>query len=258
MRTDLAYNRDDPTASGGPPTTSPHVAFFFAIVLAITSAGWRCIPLCLDTDSRSPRDLVASNDHVCLALVQSTDTLARMGVIDKLGADYESILLEYRLSPVEVFKGCKGVDILRLWYQADRQTRSDWWNAPEMQPGDTTLVYGNTLRSTDNIIKVLKPSAGAHLEELIALMDSKTPKNISWTTRTEDSTKALRLLESSELKYARSSAGVRDPIIYATDAGMLTADEFHHGYIGYCDRRLRTGFLVTSKEYLEKLRDIAQ
>jgi hypothetical protein len=181
-----------------------------------------------------------------------------MGVIDKMGANYESILLEYRLFPVEVFKGCKEVDTLRLWYQADRQTGSDWWNAPEMQPGDTALVYGNTLKSTDNIIMVLKPSAGAHLEELTALMDGKAPTVVSWTTRAIDSTKAFRLLESSELKYARSSAGARDPIIYATDAGMLTSDEFHDGYIGYCDRRLRAGFLVTSREYLDKLRDIAK
>ena len=228
-----------------------------AVVLVVTVAGCRFMPFCIDCDSYSPEDLLELHQYVLIGRVESIDTIAYLGRVAYFGEEEDYLVLQYVLSPKEVFKGKEGEAYVKLWYAAGHRVRDGRWFAPDMKLGDLSLVYGNEIQNGETRIDLLEPTIYSSVESIRALMAGDTTGRPNDNSREADSALALLVLQSGQLQSALEDRESVCPVIHATDQSMHTSWEYSREHIAYCDRDLQIGFMVTSEEYLEKLRDLA-
>jgi len=227
----------------------------FGIVLML--AGCRFVPFCLDADSYSPEYMIEHHQYVFIGCVESIDTVAYLGRVAYFSAENDVFVLQYLLSPKELFKNQGGSACAKLWYVARSRLRDGMRSGPRINLGDTILVYGNEIHGGARVLELLEPTIYSSVESITGLLAGDTTASPNDNSREADSTLACLVLRSTELQAALDHRESTCPIIHTTDQSMHTSREYSREHIAYCDRKLSIGFLVTSDEYLEELRDAA-
>lgn len=236
--------------SPGSPATRHAVSTL--IILALPCLFTSCTgDVCGDIWNHSPAQLLAQNEFVLFARLDSVDTLIDLGTMEYLGTPSDFAILSYRFSPVEVLKAPGDASSMSLW-NCERSKPTFTTMLP-FNTGDTVLLYGRELLANDSLLLVMEPMAP--VSDLLRVLLGKAPK-VDWNDRDADSAIGVAIDTSDMLANCltmeRGAGGV---VLYCPEQYCLTMKDYHDGRLCYYDSA-NVGHSVTSAEYryaLEKL-----
>lgn len=232
----------------------------FGVAVSITLCTYLlsgCAFLCSAPGDMHPAALLEENDFVLLGKLASVDTLASIGTVVWILDDYEAYIVEYTYYPEDVIKGEADSRPVYLWITVLDEAEGDRSSAPSVSDTSLELVYGNKLRNWADIISVQYTESTASLAELRgSSFDSSSPRQ--WNSWKCDSAIAAWLQTADGLKKELSDRLKTGSVIYGTDAQYRTHDSYvRYGSLDICDWRYFFEYNVTSAQYVEWLKDLA-
>lgn len=217
-------------------------------ILAISCTG----DVCGDIWDRSPAQLIQENQYVGLARVDGIDTLVELGTLDYLGSESDFVLVSYSFSSVHTMRSPDDITLWHLW-NCERGT-SSYSTDLGLDAGDTVLVYGNQVKTADDLFLLLSPIAPQ--DDLERILSGESPQ-LDWNTRAVDSTLAVTISQSDSLKELVAEVQLRgEVVLYCPEEFCLTMKDYRKGRLCYYDS-LSVGHQVPSSEYLNELSDLA-
>ncbi|MCP4542363.1 MAG: hypothetical protein GY832_35015 [Chloroflexi bacterium] len=231
--------------------SGPLVLILCGLLVALTTLVVSCTgDVCGDIWDRSPAQLLQENQCVMLAQFDGIDTLIELGTLDYLGAESDFVLVSYSFSLVQPLRS-PDENSWHLW-NCER-SKATYTTILGFDPGDTVLVYGSRVETSDDLFLVLSPMAPQG--DLGRILQGKSPQ-LDWNTRAVDSTLAVAIGQSDALKELLAVIQLRGEIVlYCPEEFCLTMKDFHKGRLCYYDS-LGVGHQVSSTEYLRSLIDV--
>ncbi len=216
-----------------------------------------CNLICVEANL-SPEALVDSNDYVILGEPVSVDTLADLGMLERLDREMVAYIIEYAYKPREVFKAAKQIDYIYLWWCVTIRLKDGYYNAPKID--SLELIYGNDILTWDSVIYLYMPNL-VWAGEIPILRDwvNGNPPKSRWASASGDSTLIARIMAATHLEPLLAERNRKGQVIYATEKGYYTHDSFHDDDLMYCDCMWCPPRLFISRsDYVGKLRSLAQ
>jgi hypothetical protein len=228
-------------------------AFLLMVIVIAGCAYFKCF----EANDLPPDILLSCNEYVCTAEFFYADTIVNIGVFKYLGGKEEFCVIEYSYRPMEIYKNSGEIDTLFFWKLVSRRLKDNYTNARAYKNRDVELVYGNTLNGHHDILNLMESYSIASTEEIICMLKGDSIEAV-WSALEDDSLLALAILNNNELKEKTEDGLNKNRlIIYGTEHHMWTQSSFNYGHLEFCDRNTFKGSWVSSKEYLELLRELA-
>ncbi len=114
---------------------------------------------CFDSDALPPDILLDESEYVFIGDLMSVDTLMHLGRFSYLGSEEEFYIIEYSFAPIDLIKGDKHATNIKFWYLTSIRLNSnyDYIDDFKAQKNTEELVYGNRMRSHDDILGIMDP-----------------------------------------------------------------------------------------------------
>ena len=207
---------------------------------------------CRNASDQTPEDLLAKNDYVFYGTLLSIDTLVYLGETTYYDERYDNYLLEYTFKPERTFTAITSDSVVHLWYRATILLATGYSSGLKEPAGSQTLIYGDRIYSTDQILHVLGMWISLDLAELEKALRGEHNYD-RFVISDELLQVAGRLLDLTSLADSLEESMASGPVICATDYLYGTQHSFQEGYVQYCDSSIFWAYRVKSEKYLELL-----
>ncbi len=209
---------------------------------------------CYNAFDRPPDKLLCENEFVFLGTLVSEDTLAHLGKTVSYEREYDNFLIQYAFRPTDDIKSTLSDTLIFVWYAATFSFSSGHSSGLPVTPTDQTLVYGDQLNPTPDLLDVLQPWVPQSMDVVREMLANDKPIDLESGISQTNLTLARRILDDTTLVTQLVSANAKGPVLYGTDYLYRTHFSFCAGRLAYCDSTSFRAYAVSSEEYLEALK----